>query len=524
MRTSNEQKEAMRNRLLRRVDWRFLLPNPQPKRIACFASGLLADAVALLDGAKTGEPSGSPAECDLVVAVNPDQAMLQLAWATLSPGGVCYTEWRHPWAGGAQGVRRQLTAAGFTDVVCYWAWPWPERGNPLFWLPLEAPQALRYFLANRPPSRAWGMRMARMLYRTLWRMGLRTRFVTPICAIAQKPGALAAPELTAWIRTQWRDWDWGPTPAHLSSLLLTGGLRSINKVVRLLFADAECTPRLILKMPRAPESLPALTHEVAILQAVHAKHPRGLTGMPRILFCQEMDGVLTVGETALTGVPIWTQLRQANFRHCALQVTDWLIQLAGQPPRCQRQKWWGRLVEPVLTEFAATFGPVIDGQALQATTTLLDALGDLPQVCEQRDCSPWNVLVAADGELIVLDWESAELDGLPLLDLIYFLTYLAFFLEGAMESGDYRAVYRALWHSTSRLSCVAQECVARYSNALGLDSANLRPLRLFTWLLHARSEYKQFTADAGHAPTAEALRRSLFLSLWEEELANAHLA
>ena len=33
------------------------------------------------------------------------------------------------------------------------------------------------------------------------------------------------------------------------------------------------------------------------------------------------------------------------------------------------------------------------------------------------------------GELAVLDWESAELDGLPGVDLAYFLAYLAFFVE-----------------------------------------------------------------------------------------------
>jgi aminoglycoside phosphotransferase (APT) family kinase protein len=35
---------------------------------------------------------------------------------------------------------------------------------------------------------------------------------------------------------------------------------------------------------------------------------------------------------------------------------------------------------------------------------------------EQRDFGPWNLLVTPAGQIAVLDWESAEVDGLPALD------------------------------------------------------------------------------------------------------------
>ena len=38
--------EKERNRLLRRTDWRFLLPNPMPARSICFTQGYLARALA----------------------------------------------------------------------------------------------------------------------------------------------------------------------------------------------------------------------------------------------------------------------------------------------------------------------------------------------------------------------------------------------------------------------------------------------------------------------------------------------
>src|SRR5207302_1372878 len=114
------------------------------------------------------------------------------------------------------------------------------------------------------------------------------------------------------------------------------------------------------------------------------------------------------------------------------------------------------------------------------------------------------------------DWESAELEGLPGLDLVYFLTYLSLFLAGAMGSGRFRAAYRACLEATTPMGRLIAECEARYAAAVGLDAGSLQALRLLTWLVHARSEYRRLWADAGGPPGRAALRSSLFVALWEE--------
>ena len=116
----------MLNRLLRRVDWRFLTSNPQPAKSICFTKGLLADAVALISDQIVAPHSGQSSECDLAVGINPARETLQEAWIALRPGGTYYSEWYSPFTGGAEGVRRRLEKVGFTDIVCYWPWPWPD--------------------------------------------------------------------------------------------------------------------------------------------------------------------------------------------------------------------------------------------------------------------------------------------------------------------------------------------------------------------------------------------------------------
>lgn len=532
--------EAVRNKLLRRADWRFLLPNPWPTKSVCFANGQLGEAVSLISGRLAAAQAGPTGDCDLAVAIDPDHETLQAAWASLDSRGSCYTEWYSPLTGGPTGVRRRLEAVGFKDVICYWCGRPGPRAAPQYWLPLEAPGALRYFMTSRAPGGSVLHRIGRIILQVAWLLFYRVGRIFPICAIALKPAfhhtrnvqstARAMPwasspsqdissvtsDFLGTIRNQWKHWGFGPTPDNLSLLMLTGGPVSASKVVALVFAEPDHHPRLAVKMPRVPEAVPMLTNEATALRIIQLLRPGGMRGAPRVLFCQERAGLLTVGETALTGRFLSSLIRRNSFRDLALKATDWLSELAGRTEPSSPAIWWDRLVEPVLTDFAESFGPVIDRGMFQDTRDIVAALGALPLVCEHRDFAPWNTLLTPRGELAVLDWEAAEPQGLPALDLIYFLTHLAFFLGAG--SSSLRESYRATLEPSTLTGRVVSECLSRYVSQTGLDGSAIRPLRLLAWLLHSRSDYQQFVADSGGRPAPEVLRRSGFVGLWEEEL------
>jgi hypothetical protein len=286
-----------------------------------------------------------------------------------------------------------------------------------------------------------------------------------------------------------------------------------------VFDEPDASPRLAIKAPRVPESFDPVRREAAVLGALARRPPSALPpGVPRFLFLREADGVPLVGETAVVGRPLETLLSARNIRAWAMRGADWLARLVGDDPPRPTGHWWHTAVQPVLADFAASFGPVVDPGSLQAAEAILREIKGLPAVCEQRDFGPWNLLVSPEGELAVLDWESAVADGLPALDLLYFLAHITFNVDQAEGLEDRVASYRRALDPGTPAGALRRDCLARYCQRVGLAPSQLGPLRVLVWLAHARSEFLHFTADAGGRPGAAALRRSLFLALWREEM------
>ncbi len=71
-------------------------------------------------------------------------------WRYLLPGAELLGHWRLPRPGRARRVRRRAEAAGYIDVRVYWAGPLPHR-LPQFWVPVESEEAVDYLLQSRAP-------------------------------------------------------------------------------------------------------------------------------------------------------------------------------------------------------------------------------------------------------------------------------------------------------------------------------------------------------------------------------------
>jgi len=509
-----ELPERELNPLLRRADWRFLLGSPRPRRAFCRANGTVAQAVASI--AAEVITAGQGGDCDLAVGEDPDPGTLAELYAALRPGGACYTEW-HPVMGGGRRIERALRAAGFADVACYRPWP-ASAALPTYWVPLGAPGAAAYVRSWR---RLRGGRVRRLLAEVRRRAQhlAQGRFGGPICAVARRPPDTPSEghDPAGWLREGWPEWGLGPPPGRLSTLLLTGGPRSVSKAVLLAFAEPSPIPLVAIKAPRVAAAAVGLRREGAVLAGLAARRSP-TPGVPRLLFRREVDGLPLVGESALVGRPLENLLGPRSLRTWSIKVADWLAVLADRAPARPGAWWRDKVVEPVLSRFVEQFGGVVDGGLLREGEGIVRTIGALAPVPEQRDFGPWNLLVTPAGELGVLDWESAELEGVPALDLLYYLAYAAFKVDQAHQLASRVASYRRSLDPSTPTGAVRRECLARYVDALGLDPARLAPLRVLLWLIHTPSDFRHAAADAGGPPPPPALEQSLFLALWAEEV------
>ena len=475
--------EHARNALLRRIDWRFLVQSSDEPRIAAPADEM-AQSLALVS--VEGQP-------DLAVLVDPSARELAAAATALPSGGTLYAEWYRPRS--RRRLARELERAGLNDVRWYWPWPRPSKG-PAFWLPLDAPDALAFFLEQRRRSAPLRRRVPTAIWPLVRRLGL----LVPLCAVARKPGG--GPDAVDEALRRHAHGD------RISWILLSGGRRTINKVVGLPVVHPAKRPAVVVKFARSGLEDDALRHEHDVLQAVEAARP-AQPGVPKALFLERRSGRLALGETALEGEPLIWQLNRATLHPFCGLVTDWLVGLVDSE-RTHDGDWRPRLVDEPLERFARDYASVLEPWELDQARAAFASLPDLPVSCEQRDCAPWNVLLAGD-TVSVADWESAEPRGLPGLDLVYFLTNAALVVDGVLDTGPVVPAYLE-----SRRTLAEHE--QRYCERIGLDEALLPTLRLLCWTIHARSEAIRFEQDAAGQPSPGTLGGGVFLALWRAEL------
>jgi hypothetical protein len=168
----------------RRVDWRFLLPQPDLGRTAYVGlpderlldalGQCAAELTSLATPASARPVAAAQSLYDLVVLVDPEPGDLAVAAGLLRPDGWLYAEqprsFRTRVVGAARFPRvatRGLEALGFVDVQAHWHWP--DFASCEEMVPLCDAGAIRHMLARR---RVYGARAKVGLARLLLLSGL----------------------------------------------------------------------------------------------------------------------------------------------------------------------------------------------------------------------------------------------------------------------------------------------------------------------------------------------------------------
>jgi hypothetical protein len=468
--------EAELNTMLRRVDWRLALNGRErPRLLDLGGERRSAEALALatrpaVDGA-----------ADLVLLGFPGVSALRRAGAALAPGGEVACVWSAPRPGGIQLAAARLRRAGFGRLRSFWPGPDP-RAQPELWLPLESRAAIEHVFAQRPPASR-----QQAALRPLWRAARAGGALAPVVLLGQRPGgAAAADELDAVL-----------PPDGLALVLHTGGDEIGSKIAAVPFpAAAKDPPPLIVKLGRGEKADAGLRREGELLRRLAAERP-GLGCFPRVHAEVTRAGNVALVQEAFHGPTLSAGLDRAAFAAALEPITGWLVELAGAGPPRPPSEWSGRLVAPLLDELERDFADLFPPPLVARARRALAGLGPLPTVWEHRDLGPWNLLRTGAG-LATIDWEDAEPEGLPYLDLVYFLAMAALSAEnGLNERARVGSIVAAVFDPASELGAIAAPHVERYRAAVGLDAAELPRLRLLCWVLQSLTVFRHMRGRAG---------------------------
>ena len=177
----------------RRVDWRFLLPDPNLGRVAYLGPAnrslweslrLFSAALAVIEGTPTQDSRA--AQFDVVGASRPSNDMLERAAELVRPEGFLYVEaYRRLWPSRLRSPADYVSAIrrlGFVEVEAHWHWPNFEACAEI--VPLDDPAAMLHALGRR--RRGGAARLKSAVGRRLLRMGLLTRIVPCFSIVARK--------------------------------------------------------------------------------------------------------------------------------------------------------------------------------------------------------------------------------------------------------------------------------------------------------------------------------------------------
>ena len=485
--------------LARRLDWRFLLDQPELGRVM-LAGRPDPALIAAIDAFAQPMAPTEPGSADLVVAHDPTPSDLRAAIERVGPGGSIVVELvGRPGAGrtstltagSAKAIAERLHSGGFRDIGAYWTWP--DQTACLEIVPLDAPALIQLSLRRRRGGRR-ALIKAR-IGRLLFRIGLGSWIVPAATVVGRRatPGATLDGSAVGtpidrfvaanWVRLGLAGFGAG-SPA---TLLVTPRFPESAHVVGLVVPEGAEQPTVVVKIQRLAGPARTLAVESTALQAVAELEPRGLPGAPRLLTSEPIGGHAALVETALVGRPIDPLEIRRDRDGAILAVGGWVRGLRRPEPPPSDDDRWRRTIEPALAILAAGLADDPTDADLAEHARELSAplrTATLPLAIEHGDLSHPNLLRLADGpepRIGAIDWELGDARGYPLVDFLFFLGYVAGVPSRRGDPSDPEAQARRIEASLIGAGAWAAAAAARQADAEGIDRALLTPLLIATW-------------------------------------------
>ena len=299
----------------------------------------------------------------------------------------------------------------------------------------------------------------------------------------------------------------------LVSLTLTPRFPASRHVVFLLMAGNQTDPVMVAKVPRLPELSDSIEREVRNLRAIQALRPQGYDSIPRVLAFEPFRGYPVLIETALPGPLLAPDIVRRAPDQYTSAVIDWLIDL--HQVSTSTGDWYAQIAEKPL-HFLEQHLDDAEAPVLKQLRQILAPLqsATLPLVLEHGDLSHPNLILMKSGGIGVVDRELSETHGMVALDMYFFLTYVAFSLANANDSGDYLTPFRETFF---RPHTWATAHIQRYQERLQLPTRLMQPLFVLCWTSYLGNLQMRLSVDESapvEANTLIQLRENRYYALW----------
>ncbi|NLE51459.1 MAG: aminoglycoside phosphotransferase family protein [Chloroflexi bacterium] len=312
-------------------------------------------------------------------------------------------------------------------------------------------------------------------------------------------------------------------PERLTSVMLTPRFRASRHVVFLILPARKPYPVLVAKVPRLGERSQSLTREAAAIEAIQKMRPGGFDTIPQLIAFEDYRGYPLLIETALNG-PLLDPPRVRRDRDAACELAlDWLTDLPRTPQEQPQFEWYEARIAQPLNAFAGSFPlNVKEEQLLIHTQELITPLKQtaLSPVVEHGDVSHPNLITLNMQNLGVVDWELAEIDGIPACDMFFFLTYAAFAQDDARTRRDFITPFNDAFFGPDAW---AVPFVKQYAQRMQIAIEHLTPLFVLCWArymsrLLLRLYNDDLTPASVEPDTAAWLRENRYYALWRHTL------
>jgi hypothetical protein len=272
-----------------------------------------------------------------------------------------------------------------------------------------------------------------------------------------------------------------------------------QKVLFFLFNGAAEAPEYIVKITRDPALNSRLENEWRALTLLNEEELCAGGFLPRPAFFGRHAGLAVVGETAIDGVPFVERTHRTPDCPYARAAVDWLVQLGAataHPPFGGAPAVAAEL-ESLLREFMGIYRIESAHEQFlgEQVAALARSENGLPLVFQHGDPGPWNVMVTSDGKPAFLDWEAAELDGMPLWDLFHFLRSYGLAVSRAAGTRDAMRSFAQQYLADSPLGRLLVEATQRVCAGTGLSPHLVEPLFYLCWMHRALKEATRLASE-----------------------------